>query len=94
MVTPTYTQFPYFIPGTTGNTVTVTAAGTYSGILHSIVIAKALVGTLTVTDNASTIATFAIGTPAQSIIFDCSYSAPLKIATTASDFITVMAGPV
>lgn len=94
MTTPVYTQFPYFTPPTTGNTVTVTPAGTYSGILHTVVLAKTATGTITITDKSGTIATIAASTPAQSFLFDCSYAAPLQVATTASDFVTIMAGPV
>lgn len=89
-----YKQFPHFVPPTTGNTVTVTAAGNYSGVFDKIVIAKTLTGTVTVADKTGTIATFAIGTLANTYLFETDYAAPLTVATTASDFITIMAGPV
>lgn len=94
MTTPVYKEFPHFVPPTTGNTVTVTPAGTYSGIFDKIVIAKTLTGTVTIADKVGTIATFAIGTLAGSYPFETDYAAPLTVATTASDFITIMAGPV
>lgn len=95
MTTPVYTQFPYFTPATTGGSaVTVTPAGTYSGILHTVVIQKSTTGTVTISDAVGTIALFGTSTPANSYLFDCSYAAPLKVTTTASDFVTIMAGPV
>ena len=94
MVTPTYVQFPAFPVTVTGSTVTVTPAGTYSGILHTIVIGKATAGVVTVADKSGKIIALQASTPAQSLLFDVSYAAPLTITTTASEYLVVSAGPV
>lgn len=94
MTTPVYTEFPhrYIVQsGETGKTITI---ATPSGILHSVVIGKSTTGTVTIADNTTTIMVFGTSTPAGSYIFDCDYAGPLTCATTASDFVCVMAGPV
>jgi len=86
MTTPVYLQFPHrniALSGETGKTITVSTAS--GGILHAVVLAKALSGTVTIADAVGTIALFAASTPAQTFLFDTDYSQPLTCATTASD---------
>lgn len=91
MTTPVYTQFPHYTVSVTGNTQTVAAS---SGILHTVVIGKTLAGTVTLGDAQGTILALQATAPAGTYLFDCSYGGPLTVATTASDFVCVMAGPV
>jgi hypothetical protein len=94
MTTPVYSQFPAFPVTVTGSKVTVTPAGTYSGILHTVVIGKTTTGVVTIADNSGTIIAFQASTPCGSYLFDCSYAAPLSVTTTASEYLCVTAGPV
>ena len=94
MTTPVYTQFPAYPVTVTGSKVTVTPAGTYSGILHTVVLGKTAAGTITIADNSGTIIALQATAPAGTYLFDVSYAAPLSITTTASEYICVSAGPV
>lgn len=90
MVTPVYTQFPQKYISFLGTTTVQTV----SGILHTVVIEKSTGGTVTIADSSGTIALFGSSTPPGSYIFDCSYGGSLTVACSATDFVTVVAGPV
>ena len=89
--TPVYFQFPHYYVSITGNTQNVYVG---SGILHAVIIGKTTSGTVTIADTQGTIMAFQTSTPAGTYLFDCSYGGTLTVATTASDFVCVVAGTV
>lgn len=73
---------------TTGTTLIKNGTGT----LHSIIVNKALTGTITVEDGASVIAVLTNGTtaPLGAIIFDCQFGQQLQVVLSATEDATVI----
>ena len=91
-----YTEFPRF---TDTGTTTLQTVSTQSGKLHTVNLSSSggavLVGSVTLKDATSTIQVWGAGTAAGSYVFDVLYAQPLTVQLTnsASDYVTISAGP-
>ena len=97
MITPVYSDLPHKSVNANGATTISTVSGILGGVVLSASNGNTLNGKVTLADNTGTIQVWGAGTVAQSVIFNSDYAQPLTVtltASTGSDYVTVMAGPV